>query len=255
MKKLAAVILACFYAPFALAQHSDTSCSPANQKALEDTYHRAVLDSNFLPSLEDGNIRWLNVTVKFCKLDLVTALQAGKPAQPDQIIALLNYDSLGEMVLTEKMRRSCSAGALPSRSGSQEPSRNNAGSTLRIVNAQLVKVPDHSWGIDFPNCLYAVKGSIYNPNNDGAKNVVISYYIWKKYMGEGAPSVNPRTGSKLPVMWRSNGGVVTATINYLPPKQTVDFVATSGNAGVMTPESGLVPDPISAEISAEWDRQ
>ena len=56
-------------------------------------------------------------------------------------------------------------------------------------------------------------------------------------------------------MWKSNGGVVTATINYLPPKQTVDFVATSQNAPVMTPESGLVPDPISAEITAEWDRQ
>lgn len=251
MTKFAVFILACFYAPFVLAQHSDTSCSPANQKALEDTYHRAALDSNFLPSLEDGNIRWLNVTVKFCKLDLVKSLQAGKPTQPDQVIALLHYDDLGEMVLTEKMRRSCSAGASPSRGGGQGPSRNNAGSTLRIVNDHLVKVNDG----DCIGCLYAVKGSIYNPNSDGVKNVVVSYYIWKKYMGEGAPTTNPRTGAKVPDMWKSNGGVVTATIMYLPPKQTVDFVAASQNAPVMIPESGLVPDPISAEISADWDRQ
>src|ERR1035441_8155944 len=214
MKKFALLLLACFYASFALAQHSDTSCSPANQKALEDTYNRAALDSNFLPSLEDGNIRWLNVTVKFCKLSAIKALQAGKPAQPDQIIALLNYDSLGEMVLTEKMRRSCSAGPSPSRVGGQGPSRNNAGSTLRIVNDHLATVNDG----DCIGCLYAVKGSIYNPSNDGVKNVVISYYIWKKYMGDSAPTVNPRTGAKVPDMWKSNGGVVTATIMYLPPK-------------------------------------
>ena len=247
MKKFALLLLACFYASFALAQHSDTSCSPANQKALEDTYNRAALDSNFLPSLEDGNIRWLNVTVKSCKLDLVKALQTGKPAQPDQIIALLNYDSLAEMVLTEELHRSCSASTSPSRSSGQKPSRNNAGSTLRIVNDHLVTVNDGDW--------YAVKGSIYNPNNDGVKNVVISYYVWKKYIGDAAPKVNPRDGTKLPTVWRTNGGLVSATIMYLPPKQTVDFIARGDDAFVMTPESGLVPDPISAEITADWDRQ
>ena len=183
MNKFVVVILVCFYTSFAFAQHSDTSCSPANQKTLEDTYHRAALDSNFLPSLEDGNIRWLNVTVKFCKLDLVKALQAGRPLQPDQVIALLHYDDLGEMVLTEKMRRSCSA-ATPSPSNSvHEPSRDGAGSTLRIVNAHLIEVPDRSLPIDCPDCLYAVKGSIYNPNNDGVKDVVIAAANWKKPTG------------------------------------------------------------------------
>jgi len=119
-----------------------------------------------------------------------------------------------------------------------QPERKPAGSTLRIINDNLVKVNDG----DCINCLYAVKGSIYNPNSDAVKNVVIRYYIWKKWMGkEGNASMTV------------TGGLVTATIKYLPPKQTVDFTATSRNAPVMTPASGKVPDPISAEITAEWD--
>ncbi len=114
----------------------------------------------------------------------------------------------------------------------QQPSRKLAGSTLRIVNDKLVKVNDG----DCRDCLYAVEGSIYNPNNDGVKNVVIKYYIWKKWMGEdGHGSIIKETG-----------GRVSATIKYLPPKQTVDFTASSHNAPVMTLESGLLPDPISA---------
>jgi hypothetical protein len=89
-----------------------------------------------------------------------------------------------------------------------------------------------------------VSGSIYNPNSEGVSNVVIRYYIWKKWMGkDGHGSVIKETG-----------GLVSGTIKYLPPKQTVDFTAASRNAPVMTPESGLLPDPISAEITAEWDR-
>lgn len=123
----------------------------------------------------------------------------------------------------------------------QQPSRKPAGSTLRIVNDKLVKVNDG----DCRGCLYAVEGSIYNPNNDGVKNVVIKYYIWKKRMGkDGHGSVIKETG-----------GLVSATIKYLPPKQTVDFTATSHNAPVMTAESGLLPDPISAEITADWEDQ
>jgi hypothetical protein len=110
-----------------------------------------------------------------------------------------------------------------------------AGSTLRIVKDKLIEVQDGG--------LYAVKGSIYNPNATGVKNVVINYYIWKKYMG--------KDGHGLAI--KETGGMVSARVKYLPPKQTVDFTATSLNAPVMTPESGLIPDPINAEITAEWD--
>jgi len=50
---------------------------------------------------------------------------------------------------------------------------------------------------------------------------------------------------------KDTGGLVSATIKYLPPKQTVEFTATSRNAGVKI--NGQEPDPISAEITAEWD--
>jgi hypothetical protein len=125
------------------------------------------------------------------------------------------------------------------RSDDQPTPRKPAGSTLKIVTDNLVKVDDG----DCVGCLYAVKGSIYNPNSDGVKNVVVRHYIWKKWMGkDGHGSVIKETG-----------GLLSATIKYLPPKQTLDFVATSRNAAVMTLKSGLVPDPISAEVTAEWD--
>jgi hypothetical protein len=121
----------------------------------------------------------------------------------------------------------------------QKPARKPAGSTLRIVNDNLVTVDDG----DCRGCLYAVRGSVYNPNSDGVKNVVINYFIWKKWMG--------KAGHGLAI--KGTGGLVSATIKYLPPKQTVEFTATSRNAPVMTRESGQVPDPISAEISAAWE--
>jgi hypothetical protein len=114
-----------------------------------------------------------------------------------------------------------------------------AGSTLKIVNDNLTKVDDG----DCIGCLYAVKGSIYNPNSNGVKNVVIHYYIWKKWMGKDGH------GSAI----KETGGLVSATIKYLPPKQTIDFMATSRDAPVMSQKSGLVPDPSSAEVTAEWD--
>jgi len=111
--------------------------------------------------------------------------------------------------------------------------------SLKIVNDSLVKV---DYG-DCAGCLYGVKGSVYNPNDTGVKNVVIRYYIRKKWMGqEGHGSLAKETG-----------GLVSATIKYLPPKQTVDFSATSRNAGVRSQASGVIPDPISAEITADWD--
>jgi hypothetical protein len=123
----------------------------------------------------------------------------------------------------------------------QSPPRKPAGPTLRIVNDKLIKV---DYG-DCPGCMYAVKGSIYNPNNDGVKNVVIKYYIWKKWMGKDGH------GSAI----KETGGLVSATIKYLPPKKTVEFTATSRNAPVMSADTGLVPDPINAEITADWDTQ
>lgn len=91
---------------------------------------------------------------------------------------------------------------------------------------------------------YFVKGSIYNPNAKPVKNVVIRYYVWGKWRGQDGYG------------WviKNTGGLVTATIKYVPPKHTVAFTATGAdNAPVMTPESGLVPDPLDAKITAEWD--
>lgn len=121
--------------------------------------------------------------------------------------------------------------------GQPEPPK-PAGSTLKIVNDNLVKVDDG----DCSGCLYAVKGSIYNPNNNGVKNVVVRYYIWKKWMGKD------EHGSAI----KETGGLVSATIKYLPPKQTVDFMATGHDAPVPVMLHSL-PDPINAEVTAEWD--
>ena len=88
-----------------------------------------------------------------------------------------------------------------------------------------------------------MKGTIYNPNARAVKNVIVRYYIWKKWMGkEGYGFVIKATG-----------GLVVATIKYIPPKQSVEFTATGDdNAPVRTVESGPRPEPIDAEIVAEW---
>lgn len=92
---------------------------------------------------------------------------------------------------------------------------------------------------------YFVKGTVYNPHEKAVKNVVIKYYVWKKWMGKEGHGIRIR----------DTGGLVTATIKYVPPKQSVDFTATGDdNAPVFIPESGLVPDPLNAEITAEWDQ-
>lgn len=53
---------------------------------------------------------------------------------------------------------------------------------------------------------------------------------------------------------RDTGGLVQATIRYIPPRTSIEFVAGGKNAMVMTVESGMIPDPLaSPDITAEWD--
>lgn len=107
-----------------------------------------------------------------------------------------------------------------------------AGSALKVVSDSLQKDGN----------FYFVKGSVYNPTDTAVKKVVIKYYIWKKWMGQDGH------GSRI----KQTGGLVTANIKYLPPKQIVEFTAIGGdNAPVMVRD---VPDPLNAEITAEWDR-
>jgi hypothetical protein len=114
------------------------------------------------------------------------------------------------------------------------PSAKGAGPTLKIVKDDLYERNDR----------YFVKGTVYNPNARAVKDVTIHYYIWKKWRGqEGHGSIIKNTG-----------GLVEVTIKYIPPKSSVDFEATSDNAPVMTVESGLRPDPLAAEITANWDQ-
>jgi hypothetical protein len=124
------------------------------------------------------------------------------------------------------------AGVLPS--SSSPPKQKEPHPQLKIVKDELREA--HNF--------YYVTGVIYNPHERGVKNVVIKYYIWKKWMGkDGHGSVIKETG-----------GLVTADLKYLPPKQSVEFTATGGdNAPVMSKESGLEPDPLNAEITADWD--
>jgi hypothetical protein len=106
----------------------------------------------------------------------------------------------------------------------------NAGSTLKIIKDDLFK----------QGHFYLVKGSIYNPNAKAVKNVVIRYYIWKKFIG------HDDRGSVV----KRGGGLVLARINYLPPKQTVEFTTDAGAPIYVDVE----PDPLKAEISADWDQ-
>jgi hypothetical protein len=94
--------------------------------------------------------------------------------------------------------------AVPSAYGNAQAKKTavkSAGSTLKIVKDDLFK----------QGGFYLVKGSIYNPNAKAVKNVVIKYYIWKKFIG------HDDRGSIV----KQGGGLVLAKINYLPPKQTV----------------------------------
>jgi hypothetical protein len=108
----------------------------------------------------------------------------------------------------------------------------DAGTTLKIVKDSLSDAGD----------FYVVQGAIYNPNNRGVKNVVIKYYIWKKFMGQD----DAKRGSLV----KRTGGLTMAKINYLPPKQTVEFTTSDSSA---VKYLDVKPDPLSAEITAEWD--
>jgi hypothetical protein len=116
--------------------------------------------------------------------------------------------------------------------GSATKTAKDAGTTLRIVKDELSQRGN----------FYLVKGSIYNPNASAVKNVVIRYYVWKKFMGHD--DVN--RGSIV----KQTGGLCEAKIKYLPPKQTVEF-ATDANAQIY---NDVTPDPLEASISAEWDQ-
>jgi hypothetical protein len=108
----------------------------------------------------------------------------------------------------------------------------DAGATLKIVKDSLSSDED----------FYVVKGSIYNPNSRGVKNVVIRYYVWKQFMGKN----DAKRGSIV----NETGGLTTAKIKYLPPKQTIEF--TTGDSTAVE-YSDIRPDPLSSEITAEWD--
>ena len=147
---------------------------------------------------------------------------------------------------------------------------------------------------------YFVKGTVYNPHAKAVKNVVIKYYIWKKYMGGGDSKLSQEyaetakaklqteiaayreqiaaikaaqpadthaeveAAKQIVALQRKildaisryprpaqTGGLVAARLKYIPPKQSVDFTATGCCADIMTSE---MPDPLSAEITAEWDQ-
>jgi hypothetical protein len=176
----------------------------------------------------------------------------------------------------------------------QQPERtvNTTAPALKIIRNSL---HDRESG-------YVVNGTIYNPNAKAVKNVVIKYYIWKKYMAtedskrnqdeaeetkaklkieiaayreqidairaepgvNTAPAANTQAAAEIVALQRKivdavlryprpaqTGGLVTANINYIPPKQSVAFTATGCCADVMTHE---MPDPLSAEITAEWNQ-
>jgi hypothetical protein len=121
----------------------------------------------------------------------------------------------------------------------QQAPRKPAGKTLRIVNDKLVKV-NHG---DCIGCRYAVKGSIYNPNDVGVKNAVISYRVWKEFMGKD----DAKRGRAV----KETGGLVVARIKYIPPKQTVEFLADEGDAPVYV---DIEPKPVDVEeVTADWE--
>lgn len=122
------------------------------------------------------------------------------------------------------------APSAPGNAQAKKTAVKSAGSTLKIVKDDLFK----------QGGFYLVKGSIYNPNAKAVKNVVIRYYIWKKFIG------HDDRGSVV----KQGGGLVVAKINYLPPKQTVEFTTDSGAPVYVDVE----PDPLKAEITAEWDQ-
>ena len=97
---------------------------------------------------------------------------------------------------------------------------------------------------------YFVKGTVYNPHDKAVKNVVIKYYIWKKYMGRSCEQSDGQC-KRL-----QTGGLVTATLKYLPPNLSVEFTATqeSANCCADVLPNNEMPEPLVAEMTAEWDQ-
>ena len=120
----------------------------------------------------------------------------------------------------------------------QQPLRKSAVSALRIVSENLIETATRSCD----RC-YVVEGSIYNTSNDGISDVTIKYFVWKQLLGKDG----------LGEYVKQTGGLAVAKIRYLPPKQIVQFTATGSRIGIASLQSGLVPDPLDAEITAEWD--
>jgi len=111
---------------------------------------------------------------------------------------------------------------------------------LKIIQDSLHKQGEYS---------YLVKGTIYNPHDKAVKNVVIKYYIWKKYMNCTTPTYGQCKRLQ-------TGGLVMANLKYVPPKQSVDFTATQESANCCPDElpNNELPDPLVADITAEWEQ-
>lgn len=111
----------------------------------------------------------------------------------------------------------------------QAPGTSAASKAAHIVSDKLVESAN---GED-----YQVVGKVYNSSDKALADVVIIYRIWKEHYPNGFKLVNPTAGR------------VFARIKYLPPKQTVNFVAT----GVAPVFPSAQPDPIdSPEITAKF---
>jgi hypothetical protein len=105
---------------------------------------------------------------------------------------------------------------------------------LKIVKEELIEAGP----------IYEVSGSIHNPTDTAAVNVVIGYEIWgrlKKPTREIRGTID-------------DGGLVTSKINYLPPGATVSFKATGQNVSVMKNTRGILPDPLKARITNGWEK-
>jgi hypothetical protein len=87
---------------------------------------------------------------------------------------------------------------------------------------------------------YRVEGVVYNPNTKPVHNVVIKYRVWKKWQGQDGHGAAVK----------DNGGLLTATVKSIPPKQSTEFVASGGNNAPVV--AGETPEPLKADITADW---
>jgi len=89
---------------------------------------------------------------------------------------------------------------------------------------------------------YYVKGKVYNPYDKGCKNVIIKCFVWKNLKGANK--------TKYGSIVTETGGLVTARIDYFPPKTMLEFETAEKNAPVYT---SIQPYKIDFEIYAEWE--